>query len=203
MIRYNLKYSVQIRGLHCTSFFAKNQPEPLPQRGNTTIYNKIRSASNVDGYRKAQNKMPPGMYFQAAQSSPQGSIHSETIPSSFMPKDDPRRVHVTPHLQQQPMSNAPAVLTGCSSEKSYHLTPKKIEELVQLRKSDPKKYTRRVLAKQFNVSPLFVSLVSSASDSQLKEMAGRLQLIKSRWPRKTAEAREERRKRHQNWYREL
>lgn len=176
-------------------------------KGQPTIYNKYRSGSNVDGYRKA--KVAPGMYLQKTQASPTGSIHSETIPLSFLPPDDPRRQHVVPHLQNGPgkVPLGPEVLTGKNAElkhvKSYDLTPKEVQQIIDLRRQDPDKYTRSTLAKQFGVSRLFISLVSNASPTRLQEMQGRLETIKSRWRKGTQQARVERSKRRQTWYRDL
>lgn len=179
--------------------------EELPQmHGQPSIYNKKRSMSNVDGYRKA--KVAPGLYIQPAQASPTGSIHSETIPLSFLPPGDPRRIKVLPHLDkvQQESTLGPPVLTGqYKEEKSYHLTPEEVQEIIKLRQLDPEKYTRAVLAKKFGVSRLFVSLVSSASEERLQEMNSRLNIIQARWRKGRKEARMERVKRHQTWYRDL
>lgn len=216
MIRYNfLRTSFYIRGFQTNSILCKNAmeatgPSELPRiNGQPTIYNKNRSMSNVDGYRKA--KIDPGFYLQKSQSSPTGSIHSETIPLSFLPKDDPRRRFVIPHLKNSDKAlgdhRSPEVLTGRNASlnhvKSYHLTPEKVNEIIRLRNSDPNKYTRSVLAKQFGVSRLFISLVASASRERVEEMDQRLNIIQSRWGKARKQARLERAKRHQTWYRDL
>lgn len=216
MIRYNfLRTSFLIRGLQTNSILCKNAteaaaPKELPKiNGQPTIYHKKRSMSNVDGYRKA--KVDPGFYLQKAQSSPTGAIHSETIPLSFLPKDDPRRQFVVPHLRNGNKvlgdHRSPEVLTGKNAllnhVKSYHLTPEKVNEIIRLRNSDPNKYTRSVLAKQFSVSRLFISLVASAPKERLQEMNQRLNIIQSRWGKARKQARLERAKRHQTWYRDL
>lgn len=219
MIRYNfLRTSFFIRGFKTNSILCKNTtetagPNKLPElNGQPTLYHKKRSMSNVDGYRRA--KVNPGFYLQKSQSSPTGSIHSETIPLSFLPKDDPRRQFVVPHLKNNNNNNkplgdhrSPEVLTGRNAAlnhvKSYHLSPEKVNEIIRLRNSDPNKYTRSVLAKQFGVSRLFISLVASAPEERLQEMNQRLNIIQSRWGKARKQARLERAKRHQTWYRDL
>ncbi|KAH3900159.1 mitochondrial 54S ribosomal protein mL58 SCDLUD_003129 [Saccharomycodes ludwigii] len=175
-------------------------------KGAPTIYNPTSSASNPKGYLKA--KIPSGIYFTPAQSSPTGSINSETIPVSFMSKDDPRKslYHVyynkgkkNPKFVQK---FAPPILQkkNIAQEKKYHLTPKDVEEIQRLRNSNPDKYTRKALAEAFNVSPLVISLVSSAKPERLQEMEERLKYITSRWNEKRRLARQDRAKRNKLWY---
>lgn len=198
------------RGLHgCVTqakeAAAKSAAKGMKElRGAQTIYNARTSASNYKGYLKA--KVPAGMYYNPAQSSVMGSINSETIPQAFMAKDDPRRQFVS---QLRPndaaMSRtAPPVLCSQSTlagEKKYHLSAEQISEIVHLRASNPEVYSRKKLAKQFNVSPLFISMVSSASKERKAEMAGRLDTIKAKWHKKRALARRDREKRQELWYR--
>ena len=216
MHRYNIiRNSFCVRGFNTSSPLYKSSVESIKTKelpsidGQPTIYNKKGSMSNVNGYRRA--KIAPGFYLQKSQSSPTGSIHSETIPLSFLPKDDPRRRYVAPFLKSNDKllgdHKSPEVLTGRNGSlnhvKSYHLTPEKVNEIIKLRDSDPDKYTRSVLAKQFGVSRLFISLVSSASRERLQEMDRRLHIIQSKWGEAKRQARLERVKRHQTWYRDL
>ncbi|CAL9736482.1 large ribosomal subunit protein mL58 [Monosporozyma servazzii] len=213
MIRNNIAQKIGIRMFHINNALCKKVTTEIKTgtmaelKGQPTIYNKYRSVSNVNGYRKA--KVAPGMYIQKTQASPTGSIHSETIPLSFLSPDDPRRQQVIPHLQNNKsnVTLGPEVLTGRNAElkhvKSYNLTPKEVQQIIDLRMKDPNKYTRSVLAKQFGVSRLFISLVSSASPARLQEMQSRLDTIKSKWHKGRQEARADRVKRRQTWYRDL
>ncbi|AET39120.1 mitochondrial 54S ribosomal protein mL58 Ecym_4038 [Eremothecium cymbalariae DBVPG len=167
--------------------------------GTPTIYNKTSSASNYKGYMKA--KIPPGTYFTPAPSSSTGSNNSETIPKSFLPKNDIRRQFVD-RLRSKDASiskNAPPLQV--KGEKSYHLSPQEIREIIRLRNEDPDKYTRKVLAKKFNVSPLFISIVSDAPAERKAEMDKRLASIKLKWHPGRKVAREDRKKRKELWYR--
>lgn len=173
-------------------------------RGAQTIYNPRTSASNYKGYLKA--KIPSGMYYNPAQSSMMGSINSETMPQAFMAKDDPRRELIK---QLRPndaamSQTAPPVLCNQSTlagKKTYHLNSEQIAEIVHLRSTNPEVYSRKKLAQQFNVSPLFISMVSSASKERKAEMANRLETIKSKWHKKRTLARRDREKRKELWYR--
>lgn len=171
-------------------------------KGAQTIYNPRSSASNYKGYMKA--KIPAGLYYNPAQSSAMGSINSETIPLSFLAKDDPRRKFVTKLRANDKLESAtgPPVLCNKSTfkGKDYHLEPEQIQEIIKLRANNPELYTRKVLAKKFKVSPLFISLVSTVSKARKAEMDDRLQTIKSKWHDKRVIARQDRKKRKELWY---
>lgn len=176
----------------------------IPQlRSTPTIYNTKSSASNPKGYMKA--KIPGGLYFQPAQSSATGSINSETYPASFLPKTDSRKSHIENLRAEDRLKGdyAPPVLVSKSTmgEKTYHLKPSDVAEIQRLRSENPEVHTRKALAKRFNVSPLFISMVSSASRQRNEEMASRLEQIKSQWHDKRRVARSDRIKRKQYWYR--
>lgn len=198
------------RNLHVSSSRAKglskfiDASKKIPElRSTPTIYNTKSSASNPKGYMKA--KVPGGLYFQPAQSSPTGSINSETYPASFLPKTDSRRTLIEELRSQDKLKGdyAPSVLTSKSTmgDKTYHLKPSDVAEIQRLRSENPEVYTRKALAQQFNVSPLFISMVSSASTQRKQEMASRLDQIKSQWHDKRRTARSDRIKRKQYWYR--
>ncbi|CCH58711.1 hypothetical protein TBLA_0A09230 [Henningerozyma blattae CBS 6284] len=201
-----LRTTVSVQNKAASSIKKSQNINEIPKlKGPKTIYNPRTSASNYKGYLKKRNT--PGLYFDPAPSSSTGSINSETIPLAFLPPNDPRRKFAEQIRQNDRLnvSDAPSVLLSKSSSrpegKTYHLMPEQIEEIKKLRASDPEKYTRKVLAKQFDVSPLFISLVSSASKERLTEMDRRLKLIKNRFHPKRAIARDDRKKRKELWYR--
>ncbi|KAL6940841.1 hypothetical protein ACO0QE_004759 [Hanseniaspora vineae] len=206
MFRRYLSTSLRAQGEKKLSKFIQSDEEIGMQvlKGSPTIYNADKSASNYKGYLKA--KIPKGFYYHPAQSSNTGSVNSETIPVSFMSATDPRRT--LPHVVKQSVHDkkiselAPPVLPSKSAmagTKTYHLEPKDVEEIKKLRLSNPDKYTRKTLAKMFNVSPLFISIVSSASKERLQEMDRRLNIIKSEWCEKRKLARDDRAKRKALW----
>lgn len=193
------KFGTSVTSYKDLSKFIQNCESKIPElKSAPTIYNHKSSASNYKGYMKA--KIPAGIYYQPAQSSSTGSINSETIPQSFLPKDDPRRAFFSlSSADSQASLLAPPLQVR--KEKSYHLTPKDVEEIIKLRKENPNKYTRKVLSKKFGVSPLFISLVSNASEERKREMNRRLEIIKDNWHPKRVVAREDRKKRKELWYR--
>lgn len=150
-------------------------------------------------------KVPPGLYFNQAPSSPTGSINSETIPSSFLPSTDPRKELIQSIASRDVLarSNAPPVFPSRSSlqGKSYHLNTDQIEEIRKLRLEDPAKNTRKSLASKYNVSPLFISMVSEPPKEWKQEMDSRLSAIKSTWHARRTAAREDKKRRKELWYR--
>lgn len=208
----NSKMLSFIRQLHSSSYRLKDlakfvdKSTKIPTlKGSPTIYNPVNSASNYKGYMRA--KVEPGMYYNPVQSLPTGSTNIETFPSMFLAKDDPRLELIETLQGNDPLKTdfAPPVLISKSTAnvngKMYHLKPEQIEEIISLRESNPEKYTRKVLAKKFDVSPLFISLVSQAPKARLEEMESRLEIIKLNFHPKRAIAREDRKKRKWLWYR--
>lgn len=189
-------------------FVVRNSNKPMKElRGTPTIYNSTNSASNSKGYLKAGRLLESGMYLNRAQSTSMGSINIETLPLGFIPKDDPRRQYIK-HLKYQEKDAqlsklAPPVLVSKSTVegKKYDLKPEDIAEIQRLRAQDPVKNSRKALAQKYNVSPLFISIVSDAPQAHKQEMNSRLSTIKSKWHPKRAIAREDRKKRQELWYR--
>lgn len=174
-------------------------------KGSPTIYNRISSASNYKGYLRA--RIPPGLYFNPAPSSSTGSIDAETMPLAFLPPDDPRRAYLKSIRQNgqetQQARYGPPVLqskSASSGSKTYHLTPTQIEEIKSLRLQNPIQNSRKKLAKKYEVSPLFVSLVSDCPPDHRAKMDSRLDIITKRWSERKKQARQDRIKRKQLWY---
>ncbi|CEP60742.1 mitochondrial 54S ribosomal protein mL58 LALA0_S01e17920g [Lachancea lanzarotensis] len=178
----------------------KNGSGKLKQLKSTpNLYNSKASSYNYRGVLRA--KIEPGTYHVPSQSSSTGSINSETFPRAFMPREDPRRKYVQTLRPRDGLQANWAPALHVQKEKSYHLKPEQIAEIQKLRLENPDKYTRKALAQKFNVSPLFVSLVSSATPGRMSEMTQRLQTIKDEWHPKRALARDDRKKRKLLWYR--
>ncbi|QEU58568.1 Mrpl20 [Kluyveromyces lactis] len=167
--------------------------------GPATIYNPKSSASNYKGYLKA--KIPAGLYYDPAPSSIHGSTNSETIPKSFLPATDPRHNIIDDLTQGNAEISRVAPVLHEKGEKTYHLKPEDIAEIRRLRLEDPVKNSRKALAKKYNCSPLFISIVSEPPKERKTEMNEVLETIKSQWHPKRALARAERKKRKELWYR--
>ncbi|CDO91874.1 unnamed protein product [Kluyveromyces dobzhanskii CBS 2104] len=167
--------------------------------GPATIYNSKSSAWNYKGYMKA--KLPGGLYYDPAPSSIHGSINSETIPKSFLEANDPRLDIIDDLTQGHAAVSRVAPVLNVKGEKTYHLKPEDIAEIKRLRLEDPVKNSRKTLAKKYNCSPLFISIVSEPPKERQIEMSHRLETIKSQWHPKRTLARAERKKRKTLWYR--
>ncbi|KAF8538543.1 mitochondrial ribosomal protein subunit L20-domain-containing protein [Trichophaea hybrida] len=121
-------------------------------------------------------------------------------PTLFLPKDDPRRrlFAAAAAAPPKPANQLPPPLRE-PYEKSYHLTLADCKRMRSLRNTDPGRWHRTALAKEFNCSSLFVGMVCQASEERLAQMAFRAEKVKSRWGPKRTIAREDRQKRRAGW----
>ena len=124
-------------------------------------------------------------------------------PAAFLPRDDPRRAllsqtfsHYNPY-QNSERRLPPAIAKPAA--KKYHLKEEDFEEIRRLRSEDPWTWTTVQLAKKFETSNLFISMVAHASEKKLKYDAKQLEAKKDRWGPKRRAAREERAKRRALW----
>lgn len=121
-------------------------------------------------------------------------------PQLFLPKDDPRRAaplenESTNTTQKSPL---PPALSE-PYEKSYHLRPKDFERIRNLRKADPKRWSRLALAREFNTSSIFIGMVCQASEERLKEMDKQRAKAMEAWGDRRRIARDERKRRRAGW----
>ncbi|EXJ89794.1 hypothetical protein A1O3_02861 [Capronia epimyces CBS 606.96] len=125
-------------------------------------------------------------------------------PNIFLPNNDRRKVIPDPEtrqLQLQLSHELPA-LKG-QREKRYHLTEKDVEEMRELRKTDPTQWTVNRLAKKFDCSPVFAIFVTEGLAKEKGEQQKLVtKIVKSRWGTKRREAREDRELRKERWYRD-
>jgi len=77
----------------------------------------------------------------------------------------------------------------------YNVTREQVEEMRQLRASDPLKWSVLELSKKFNCTPYFVMMCCKSSPEHREKERQRLEAIKSRWGVIRTKAREERKKR--------
>ncbi|TKA76926.1 hypothetical protein B0A55_03108 [Friedmanniomyces simplex] len=135
-------------------------------------------------------------------------------PSLFLPSNDPRRTlhtrtsvpsttpsaSTTPSTPPKPIADKRPLPASVRPEytKKYHLTPEQVEDIRQLRKEDPRKWTRVRLAEKFECSQFFVSLCCSAPEIKA-EQDKQLEEIKKRWGRRKTEARDARQERKKLW----
>ncbi|GMM32728.1 mitochondrial 54S ribosomal protein YmL20 [Saccharomycopsis crataegensis] len=164
--------------------------ESLPK---LAVKNKFKSRGSAFNFKP--QKVEPGVYHQPSPSIPSPL---QKTPNAFLPASDIRKSSSSEYTAED-VSYMPPL--SSVKEKKYHLTAQQIEEIRQLRNSDPYTYTRKALAKKFDCSEFFVSLVVDCPPDRLKDMAGRLDTIKSTWSVRKKEAKSDHEKRKQNWYR--
>ncbi|KAI9759688.1 MAG: hypothetical protein M4579_002165 [Chaenotheca gracillima] len=141
-------------------------------------------------------------------------------PLTFLPREDRRRAWLSPRQEQSASASSSSKTTTISSstpsspsapqphlpkplsepyEKKYHLGTKEIEEIRRLRLEQPEVNTANALAKKFDCSPLFVSIICQAPVQQWDRETAKLEEVKSRWGRRRRTAREDRVKRRELW----
>ena len=181
-------------------------------RRHAASYRRTRSRLNIkpdESFLPSRTELHDHIIYNPPPSAP-NVYHTPTI---FLPLSDPRR-HFTQSLRSSIGSGL--LPTGESSqvaqvelpppvrqpyEKKYHLKEEDMEEMRQLRRSDPEKWSANQLAKKFDCSSLFVKFVteglSRAKQEQQKQVT---EAVKSRWGKKRRVAREDRAIRKEKWY---
>ncbi|KAI9146070.1 mitochondrial ribosomal protein subunit L20-domain-containing protein [Paraphysoderma sedebokerense] len=119
------------------------------------------------------SKIPPPMYVL-----PDGS----TFHSRFHPSLHPEKVEISPD-DLPPLSHPISPIRG-----SKHLAKEDIEQIRQLRSSDPDTWTVRKLAEKFKCSPIFVSIVAKCPEDRVKKLAEERQ---AKWERLSEETKRE------------
>ena len=204
-------------------FFARSfRPSIIPSDGPAFICQSCRRhASTFSRTRKALRVKPDPSFAPSKTETqehiifnpPSSAPNVYHTPLKFLPTSDPRRkLHTLAPVASATPPSTPSTASASESasrleavrpqyEKKYHLSKEQVEEIRQLRKEDPRKWTRVRLAEKFECSQFFISLCCSAP--QIKEQRDReLEAIKQRWGRRKTEAREERQARKALWGRD-
>ncbi|MCJ1407196.1 hypothetical protein MMC19_001267 [Ptychographa xylographoides] len=161
-----------------THFKSQSQPQLQPQTQDHIIFNPPSTA--------------PSPYH---------------TPPIFLPPTDPRRTllapvhtHLNPHGTDPTLRLPPPVRR--EYEKVYHLGAQEIDEIRTLRKEDPWKWTRSVLAAKFGCTEFFVGMVAPATEERMEWSRRLVEQDRARWGRRRTEAREARGKRREMWGRD-
>ncbi|KAJ5692083.1 hypothetical protein N7462_001506 [Penicillium macrosclerotiorum] len=124
-------------------------------------------------------------------------------PSKFLPPTDARRLmRVEDSVKMTPNVNTLPQVFKNGSERKYHLGPSEVEEIRQLRLSDPMTWSRNKLAKRFECSPLFIALVCEAGPEKKQIQKQVMEAVQSQWGPKRRMAREDRKLRREAWCRD-
>lgn len=170
----------------------------LELRRNQSSYRRTKQRLRVKpdaSFGNSSNKLHDRIIYNPPSSAP--SVYH--TPTKFLPLDDVRRTLRAGVTTTQPdANNLPPVFKG-TSEKKYHLKPSDIEEIRQLRLSDPMTWSRWKLAKRFNCSPLFIGMVCDAGPEKKEIQKQVLEAVQSRWGVKRRIAREDRQLRKETW----
>lgn len=166
---------------------------------------------NQSSYRRTKQRLrvKPDTSFGSSHQGHDHIIHNPPssapnvyhTPSKFLPADD---VHRSSSLSTTTITNAedlPGVYKSVP-ERTYHLAPSDIEEIRNLRLTDPMTWSRNKLAKRFECSPVFIAMVCQASKEKKEIQARILEAVQSRWGPKRRMAREDRELRKEAWGRD-
>lgn len=175
-------------------------------------YQRTRTRLNVKpdaSFLPSRTELHDHIIHNPPPSSP-NVYHTPTI---FLPLSDPRR-QIVGTLRTAPRSGLAAITESSQMaqdelsppvrqpyEKKYHLTAKDMDQMRELRKADPGKWSVNQLAKKFDCSSLFVSFVTEGLSKEKQEQQKQVtEVVKSRWGKKRRVAREDRAIRKERWY---
>ncbi|KAG8529435.1 uncharacterized protein KY384_006072 [Bacidia gigantensis] len=163
---------------------------------------KLRTKPNVSSLTASVS--PDNVNDYIVFNPPSSAPSPYHTPAAFLPRDDPRRdllsqshLHSNPYVDLR--RSLPPLARKTQKQKKYHLTPKQIEEIRELRTKDPWKWTRKRLAERFDCSQFFVGIVAEAPTERKRSEMAKLEAVKERWGWRRRNAREERGKRQELW----
>ncbi|KAI1308280.1 mitochondrial ribosomal protein subunit L20-domain-containing protein [Xylaria venustula] len=191
---------------------ASSSSKAAAARSPTFISVASRRHQSTTSRTKKMLKIPPHPDFLTPRSganhiifNPPAAVTSVYhTPFKFLPKSDPRR---QANLSQLLRSSAdlqtssrlttlpPAARASETREKKYNVTREQVDEMRQLRASDPFTWSVHKLAAKFECTPLFVMMCCKASPEHKDQERQRLDAIKARWGPIRTRAREDKKKR--------
>ena len=171
-------------------------------------YRRSRSRLNVKpdaSFLPSKTEPHDHVIFNPPPSAP-NIFHTPTI---FLPKSDRRRqLHDAARARRGEPAIADATSqmalppgTGGYGQKRYHITAEQMEEMRELKRSDPAKWSSHQLSKKFDCSARFVAYVTENIGLKEKERQKQvLEVVKSRWGVRRRTAREDRQIRKEKWF---
>ena len=167
---------------------------------SSDTYRRTRSRLNIKpdpDFLPSKTELHDHIIFNPPPSMP-NVYHT---PNIFLPKTDRRKIYRDPDTKAPQIQSAqqlPAL--GGPHEKRYHLVEKDLEEMRQLRKSDPVQWSINRLAAKFDCSRIFTHfVVEGLAPEKGKEQKVVTDIVKSNWGKKRREAREDRQIREERW----
>ncbi|TGJ79076.1 hypothetical protein E0Z10_g9697 [Xylaria hypoxylon] len=180
----------------------------------TPVFRSVASRrhQSTTSRTKKMLKIPPHPDFLIPRSGQNHIIYNPPpsapsvfhTPFKFLPKSDPRRQanliqllrsSSGSHTSRGSTALPPPSRTVETRQKKYNVTREQVEEMRQLRASNPVTWSVIKLAEKFDCSPLFVMICCKASPEHKDNERQRLEAIKARWGTIRTKARDERKKR--------
>ncbi|ODV88441.1 hypothetical protein CANCADRAFT_33034 [Tortispora caseinolytica NRRL Y-17796] len=182
-----------IRGVRCKSTAAPASPfepsGPLP-----TKFNQRHSS-------KSEPILPPGKLTYFPSPTIANPLYT---PELFIPGSEARKKNQALKklcLQNDVRFEDPTLPPLLSSSKytKYNVTADQVEQIRKLRAENPEINTVQTLSRQFNCSPVFISMVAPAPDSWKSTLEQKLAETKSLWTKERMLADIHRQAQKQNW----
>ncbi|EKD13698.1 mitochondrial 54S ribosomal protein mL58 [Drepanopeziza brunnea f. sp. 'multigermtubi'] len=197
-----------------TRLFRRPALDLLAGRGQCLLSLNASSRRQQSSYRRSKQRMniKPDQSFVLSNESPRQDHIIFNPPSSapsvyhtplkFLPKDDKRRqllATTASRLQPAKTELPPKVRPNGNHLPHHHLKEADIEEIYKLHRKDPEAWGCNKLARKFNCSPFFISILlkeSGVDDTKRKEeRAAKRQAVMDAWGPRRRKAMEDRDKR--------
>ncbi|OJK00612.1 hypothetical protein ASPACDRAFT_77465 [Aspergillus aculeatus ATCC 16872] len=175
---------------------------PLTSRRSQSSYRRTKQRLRVKPDASFGSSLGQVERDHIVYNPPSSSPSVYHTPAKFLPSDDIRRSLVGDTSISQQNHAELASLNKSPGPKRYHLNPSDVLEIRRLRTSDPMTWSRSKLAKRFDCSPLFISMVCGASREKKEMQKQVLEAVQSRWGTKRRMAREDRTLRKESWGRD-
>ncbi|RAL08423.1 mitochondrial 54S ribosomal protein mL58 [Aspergillus homomorphus CBS 101889] len=175
---------------------------PLTSRRSQSSYRRTKQRLRVKPDASFGPSMTQVQGDHIVYNPPSSAPSVYHTPAKFLPNDDIRRSLRTDASVTHRNSTDITSPNETPGLKRYHLNPSDVLEIRRLRTSDPLTWSRSKLAKRFDCSPLFISMVCGASPEKKEMQKQVLEAVQSRWGTKRRMAREDRKLRKESWGRD-
>lgn len=134
---------------------------------------------------------------------PQAIKSATSTPRAFLPKNDPRYLHLQDKYKvysKEELDNMPIVYSA-GYNKNYTITPSVVEEMNKLRAEDLSTWTISKLARHFNLEKHRVNSLTGRNPERAAEVARLASAAREGWSPEKRQHRSDRKKRVDMWLR--
>lgn len=122
--------------------------------------------------------------------NPPSSINKPSIktPRAFLPMKDPRRSLPVKTFTKEELANYPLIQAyQAQGERTYDITPEIVQQIQELRQSDPQEWTISKLSKKFNLPMNKINVLSGSLETPKVQELSEAQQLKQMNRKKRAE----------------